>query len=282
MSPESLVTEEEQQEAMRHDRYYQARARVRKLRPYDWEKFDLIAKPTHGYVYSVKCLGDIRGKKVLDLGCGTGWLSVILAKRGAYVEGIDISSQAIHVASEMAKINEVDANTNFTVGSVYKLCYPDQYFDLVIGQAIIHHVRDKASCAAEIFRVLRGRGRAVFFEAFGNSRILERIRLLMPVPVDEEDRSHWDEQLKYHDLSAFRLFPRINHWEFQLLSRLDRLISNPALVSFFGRVDLVLLKNIPSLRSYARTIVIELMKSGEFDEDSKPKENQGTGGAHVC
>ncbi|MCK5074131.1 MAG: methyltransferase domain-containing protein [Bacteriovoracaceae bacterium] len=44
----------------------------------------------------------VEGKTILDAGCGTGYLSILLAKAGAYVTGIDISPKMISVAKESA------------------------------------------------------------------------------------------------------------------------------------------------------------------------------------
>lgn len=262
MYKEAELSDEEKKEALRHDKSYQEKGRAFILPPCDWEKFDLTERPSHGYVYSVKCLGDIRGKKVLDLGCGTGWLSVILAKRGANVEAIDISTEAIRIAVEMAKVNQVAEKINFKVGSIYELDYPSDYFDFVIGQAILHHIRDKTKLAEQLFRILKLGGEAVFFEAFGESKILEKIRLLIPVPIDEEDETHWGEKIKYQDLATFKRLFTVNYLEFHLFSRLDRVISYKPIVSFLGWLDLILLRYLFFLRKYSRTIVIELIKPG--------------------
>src|SRR3972149_739393 len=164
MHKETELSNEEQEEVLCHDKFYREEAKAWILPSYDWEKFDLIERPTHGYIYSVKSLGDLKHKNVLDLGCGTGWLSVILAKRGANVEAIDISTEAIKVAHEMAKINQVNDMINFKVGSVYELEYPNNYFDFVIGQAILHHLTDKNKLIPELYRILKLKGKAVFFE----------------------------------------------------------------------------------------------------------------------
>ena len=254
------IFEEEHNEALRHDKLYRQKHRPYVLSPDDWEKFDKIKYPTHGYIYSVKCLGDVEGKNILDFGCGNGYLSVILAKRGANVDAIDISSEAINSAKIMAKMNHVEENIRFVVGSAYELDYPDNSFDFIIGQAILHHIRDKSRIATSLFRVLKNGGRAVFFEAFGNSEILEKIRLAIPVPMDEEDKTHWHEQIKYGDLEVFKEHFVVNYKEFQLLSRLDKIFKSKSAIKILGKIDLLLLQYIPIMKRYARTIVIELEK----------------------
>src|SRR5712692_5138475 len=69
-----------------------------RLKEIHWEKFDRPCPPSNGYVYAVQLLGNIKGKRILDLGCGDGSLLVILAKRGATVWGFDTSSVSIEVA----------------------------------------------------------------------------------------------------------------------------------------------------------------------------------------
>ena len=78
MDSQRELTVDERDEATRHDKLYKDKARVVILEPRDLETFDVIDNPTHGYIYSVQSLGDIRDKQVVDLGCETGWLTVIL------------------------------------------------------------------------------------------------------------------------------------------------------------------------------------------------------------
>lgn len=231
-----------------------------KLKDNDWEKFKTIEKAIDGYDHSIKVLGDINGKNILDFGCGNGWLSVVLAKMGANVSGFDISEEAVRVASSMADYNDVGKSTHFQVGSGYDTGFPDQSFELVIGQAILHHLGDKESLARELNRVLKPGGKAVFYECFGNSLLLERIRLMFPVPTEGEP--HWDEQLKYSDIDVLNNYFNVEYKEFGLFSRLDRVIKNETFVRVLNKIDCFLLDHIKFLRRYARTIVVELYKKG--------------------
>ncbi len=254
------IIREERREAHRHDKLYKEKKKAYILQAGDWEKYDLIKKPTRVNLYYFKRLGNIQGKKVLDLGCGTGWLSVILAKRGASVEALDVSPEAVKIAQNMALVNQVSDKINCKVGSAYELEYPDNYFDFVVGVAILHHLAYKSSLAASLYKVLKPGGKGIFLEAFGESVILEKIRLLIPVPIAEEDNTHWGEQIKYNDLRVFKGLFTVNYKEFQLFSRLDRIISIKPFVRFLNWMDSLILKYIPLLRRYARAIVIELIK----------------------
>ena len=59
------------------------------------------------FEYLLGQLGDIRGKRYLDYGCGSGWFSTFLAQRGAFVEGFDISLKLVQLGMKRAAANGV-------------------------------------------------------------------------------------------------------------------------------------------------------------------------------
>lgn len=255
------ISLEENKEKIRHDKKYKKVGNENLfIEPIHYQKFDKIKTHIHCYTYALKSLGGIKGLKILDLGCGTGWFSVILAKRGAIVEGIDISSEAIQIAKQRAIVNNVSDVVKFRDLSFYDMDFPDEYFDKIIGLSALHHMSDKKLLCNSIHRILKPCGKVVFNEPFGNSKLLERLRLLVPVKVNEEDKSHWDEQIKYKDLEAFKDKFRVKYKEFQFFSRLDRIFKSDWIISLLGIIDVKLLKSIPFLRRYARDIVIILEK----------------------
>jgi ubiquinone/menaquinone biosynthesis C-methylase UbiE len=101
-------------------------------------------------------LKNIRNKKVLDLGCGTGIYARILKRRGADVCGIDISESMIEIAKREVK------NIDFKVGSAYKLPYKKDSFDVVLAALVIDHIADLDRSFKEINRVLVRNGLFVF------------------------------------------------------------------------------------------------------------------------
>ena len=81
-----------------------------------------------------RCLGDVAGLRVLDLGCGTGTISRYLSGRGAVVDGVDFSSEAIDVAKRMSHGDE--GAPNFEVGSIQTLD-AHQAYDVVITVGVL-------------------------------------------------------------------------------------------------------------------------------------------------
>jgi ubiquinone/menaquinone biosynthesis C-methylase UbiE len=73
----------------------------------------------------------VRGKRVLDLGCGDGRLALGVASFATRVDGIDPDAQAIAAAKRNARKAAV-RNVRFAVGAAQHLPYPDAAFDVVI------------------------------------------------------------------------------------------------------------------------------------------------------
>jgi ubiquinone/menaquinone biosynthesis C-methylase UbiE len=101
------------------------------------------------------------GDKVLDVGCGTGSLTLtakIFAGANGAVYGIDSSPEMIDVARKKAK--QAGSDIVFDVALIEKIPFPDATFDVVVSRLVIHHLPDdlKRKGFAEIFRVLKPGG----------------------------------------------------------------------------------------------------------------------------
>ncbi len=105
---------------------------------------------------TLSMLKDIKGKKVLDLGCGPGIYANILKSRKAKVYGIDISKKEIEIAKEHVK------GVDFRVGSVYKLPYKAHYFDFAVAALVMDHFDNLDNAFKEIRRVLKRNGIFIF------------------------------------------------------------------------------------------------------------------------
>ena len=119
-----------------------------------------LATPETHWIFSK--LGDLKGKKLLDLGCGLGEGSVFFALNGAQVTASDISPEMCNTTQEVARLNGVEVST--LVASATDLrAIPDDSFDVVYGANMLHHVEIE-TCIAEVNRVLKSGGVAVFWD----------------------------------------------------------------------------------------------------------------------
>lgn len=107
------------------------------------------------------------GARVLDLGCGVGRWSRLLAARGADVTGVDISPTMIEEARRRAQSEGVADRCRFHVSDISALDVPGE-FDLVLGVTVLQHILDPSALRAAL-QALRSRvapgGRIVLLEA---------------------------------------------------------------------------------------------------------------------
>lgn len=102
-----------------------------------------------------------QGDRVLDLGCGTGTLTILLKKTQpqAIVVGLDGDPQILAIARRKAVAAGIEIAWDH--GMAYNLPYPNSSFDVVLTSLMLHHLsrEDKIRALGEIYRVLRPGGR---------------------------------------------------------------------------------------------------------------------------
>lgn len=108
----------------------------------------------------VKQAGIKKGHRVVDLGCGTGTLALLIKSHHpkADVFGLDADPKVLAVAR--AKAAKAGLNIRLDRGMAFELLYPDASFDRVISSLLFHHLtrENKERTLKEVFRVLRRHG----------------------------------------------------------------------------------------------------------------------------
>ncbi len=101
-------------------------------------------------------LGDMKNKKVLDVGAGTGRLSLVLSKSGALVTALDVSGKMLQI------LQNKDKKIETVVGDAESLPFPDNTFDIVTAAFLVVHLKDPNTFFDEAYRVLKDGGILAF------------------------------------------------------------------------------------------------------------------------
>ena len=106
-------------------------------------------------------VGDVRGQRILDAGCGNGYLSRILARQGARVVGVDLSPRLLAIAKAYEAQDPL--GIRFRQSDLAKLSTIESgAFDLIISNVVLQDVRRLDAALRELHRVLRSDGRLIF------------------------------------------------------------------------------------------------------------------------
>jgi ubiquinone/menaquinone biosynthesis C-methylase UbiE len=108
-----------------------------------------------------RLIGNVKGQRVLDLACGEGYNTRMLARKGAKVTGVDFSKKLV----ELARIeeNREKLGIDYRVSNVANLSeFPSNHFDVVTCFMALMDIKNYAGTVSEVARVLKNMGRFVF------------------------------------------------------------------------------------------------------------------------
>lgn len=215
------------------------------------------------YHRTIEAMGDIRGKKILDYGCGNGRWAVYFAKRGAITYAFDLSPAFVEITKKRQRINQV--NINCEVMRAQKLDYPDDFFDVVWGVGILHHL-DILEIRDELYRVLRRGGKAYFFEYYEVLRLIHFLQELRHAlflqgepgiygtlnerPLNDSDIAILSEPFSRTEVKRHRLVARF----------IDKILESPEIRWWTAKFDDFVLTKFPFLGNMGSDCSIVLEK----------------------
>jgi len=104
---------------------------------------------------TLELLGNVKNKRILDFGCGSGIYSKLLTKKGAIVKGFDISSNMLKIAKKE------NPNLDLRLGSGYKIPFNEK-FDIVVASLVLSHIKNWGKVFKQVKKVLRKNGYFIF------------------------------------------------------------------------------------------------------------------------
>lgn len=227
------------------------------LSPIEIDRYlDPPSDTRYGLEYAFHLLGDVRGKTVLDFGCGSGENLIPLVRRGANVIGMDISPELIDLARKRLSNYGLDANVQ--VRSAYETELPNESVDVLFSVALLHHL-ELPRVRAEILRILRPKGLFIMREPIRFSRTVSYLRGLFPPP--SADISDFEHPMTRDEVAT------VSQGFEVVAERNFRLLFVPLLTRFnFGKrqiwsLDRWLLQNFPALETVATEKVMGLRKN---------------------
>jgi 2-polyprenyl-3-methyl-5-hydroxy-6-metoxy-1,4-benzoquinol methylase len=217
------IAENLSQEAGFFDRW--ADENARRLKPVDPAVLERYARPGQLYPkeYCFRLLGDVRGKSVLDVGCGEGEDAMILARLGAQVTGLDVSAGAINLATKRAALNGISDSTRFVCAPLQATTLPEKSFDVLWIDNVLHHVLDDLEGTMRaLLRAAKPGALIVCSEPVNLNRTLRKIRFLVPVHTEV---TPGERPLEKADLAILQaLVPGLRKRHFTCLARLTRFV----------------------------------------------------------
>jgi 2-polyprenyl-3-methyl-5-hydroxy-6-metoxy-1,4-benzoquinol methylase len=171
---------------------------------------EAVTAPEMRYIH--KKLGDIRGKTLLDVGCGLGEASAYFALSGADVTATDLSSGMLRVTTELAELNGTSVKTH--KASAEGLDIPEgMLFDIVYTGNLLHHV-DVEKTLLQMKKVLKPGGTLVTWDPLHYNPAINNYRKkAMDVRTPDE------HPLKWADLKLFnKHFAKVERKYFWLSS----------------------------------------------------------------
>jgi SAM-dependent methyltransferase len=182
----------------------------------------------------------IEGRRILDLGCGTGrdvFLCASLAGPAGFVLGLDNEEEGLtiarrHVEATMARLGHPEPTVAFRRGSIDRLRdaeLNEEDFDVVISNRALNLVKDKLAVLREVFRVLKPGGELYFADVYSDRRLPPDI-----VADEEINREHLGGALYVGDF--LRLARRAGFLDPRIVETRPLALADPELGQRLGGV----------------------------------------------
>lgn len=217
-------------------------------------------------------LGSLKGKKILDMGCGAGESSVYFAKQGAKVIASDISAGMLKVVKKLAKKH----NTSLITAQCYshKTPFKKNTFDIVYAANLLHHVTSHDTLK-EVHRILKKGGIFVSWDPLAHNifiniyrKIATKVRTDDERPINFDDLNKLNKYFSDVNIETTWLFTQLIFMKYFLIDHINPnkerywkkiVIDHKKLEGLYRileKFDIFIIKTFPFLRRYCWNVVI--------------------------
>jgi ubiquinone/menaquinone biosynthesis C-methylase UbiE len=196
-------------------------------------------------------LGPVQGRRIIDVGTGTGRGAFLLAAAGARVTGIDASEQMLAIARERAR--ETGADVNFQLGDAHQIEFGDRAFDIAVSLRVLMHTPRWRQCIAELCRVA-SHGVVLDYPSATSTALLQSIarKLLHPLGRSSEPYRVFSDRRIRRELETHGFRITSIHRQFVLPIAVHKAIGSPR----FTEISEQWLSRIGLLRLFGSPVTI--------------------------
>jgi 2-polyprenyl-3-methyl-5-hydroxy-6-metoxy-1,4-benzoquinol methylase len=231
-------------------------------------------------------MGDLRGKRILEIGCGLGEASVYFAMKGAITTAVDISPGMLEVTQKLARLHGVEVKT--VCASAMNLdAIKDQSFDFVYASNLLHHV-EIAPFLTQVKRKLAIGGSAFFWDPVHYNPVIQiyrsmatKVRTPDEHPLKASDIKLMRRNFRHVEMRFFWYLSLVIFLKFFLIDRLNpnqsrywkKIIDDAPRIgpwlSILHRIDKLIFSWVPGIRWLAWNVVIRCENGQEGFENDK-------------
>jgi ubiquinone/menaquinone biosynthesis C-methylase UbiE len=146
------------------EEYWEAYAKGLEVAGEAWgsQRFFAAIQSEHGKAYAqanqILNLNRVRGRSLLELGCGIGLDTVEFARHGASVTALDLSPACVDLARRLLSYHSLEAN--LMISNAEDLPYPSDSFDFIVARGLLMYTENDSNVMNEIWRILKPGGEA--------------------------------------------------------------------------------------------------------------------------
>lgn len=142
----------------------------------DVEDFGSLLDKSRRSIFVKKLDDEIpMGSNILEAGCGTGQMSIVLSRYARTIYGIDLSKGSLIEAKQFINSNDIKSVHLFRM-NIFKLFFKENTFDVIISNGVLHHTYNPKLAFSKLVRVLKPGGIIVIGLYHRYGRIIQKIR----------------------------------------------------------------------------------------------------------